>query len=82
MITGDTEQSFRKTSIWLNLIRYQQENGTPHRTLHDQTWKEGAELIDYLKQKADLTERFSVLFENLKRRLNNDYPKQKYSAVE
>jgi hypothetical protein len=53
MITGDTEQSFRKTSIWLNLIRYQQENGTPHRTLHDQTWKEGTELMDHLKKNAD-----------------------------
>lgn len=53
MIMGNTEESFRKTSKLINHIRYQQDNGTPHRTLHDQTQKEGAELIDHLKQKAD-----------------------------
>lgn len=53
MIMGNTEDSFRKTSTWLNLIRHQPGGGTPHRTLHDQTQKEGSELIDHLKQKAD-----------------------------
>ena len=53
MIMGNTEGSFRKTSKWLNFIRHQIEGGTPHRTLHDQTQKEGRELIDHLKQKAD-----------------------------
>jgi len=53
MIMGDTEESFRKTSKLINHIRCQPENITPHRTLHDQTQKEGAELIECLKQKAD-----------------------------
>jgi len=52
MIMGDTEQSFRKTSDLINHIRYQHENGTPSRTLHDQTKKEGSELFNHLKQKA------------------------------
>ena len=53
MIMGDTEASFRKTSKLINHIRYQPKNGTPSRTLHDQTQKEGTELFDHLKQKAD-----------------------------
>ena len=53
MIIGNTEESFRKTTKWLNLIRHQPEGGTPHRTLYDQTQKEGSELIGHLKQKAD-----------------------------
>ncbi len=53
MILGDTEESFRKTSRLINHIRCQQNNGTPYRTLHDQTQKEGSELILHLKQKAD-----------------------------
>jgi hypothetical protein len=53
MIMGNTEESFRKTSKWLNHIRCQPEKGTPYRTLHDQTQKEGMELINHLKQKAD-----------------------------
>ena len=53
IIMGDTEESFRKTSKLINHVRYQQKEGTPSRTLHDQTQKEGAELINHLKQKAD-----------------------------
>lgn len=53
MIKGDTDQSFRKTSELINDIRFQLECGTPHRTLHDQTQKEGQILFDHLKQKAD-----------------------------
>ncbi len=53
MIMGDTEESFRKVSKWLNCIRHQPEGGTPYRTLHDQTRKEGLALGDHLKQKAD-----------------------------
>jgi hypothetical protein len=53
MIMGNTEESFRKTSKLINHIRYQQENGTPTRTLHDQTQKEGAELIAHIEQKAN-----------------------------
>jgi hypothetical protein len=53
MILGDTQESFRKTARLINHIRCQHKGGTPYRTLHDQTQKEGAELIDHLKQKAD-----------------------------
>ncbi len=53
MIMGNTEKSFRKTSTLINHIRYQQESGTPSRTLHDQTQKEGMVLFEHLKQKAD-----------------------------
>jgi len=53
MINGDTDQSFRKTSELINDIRFQLECGTPYRTLHDQTQKEGRILFDHLKQKAD-----------------------------
>ena len=53
MILGDTEQSFRKTSRLINHVRCQPENGTPYRTLHDQTQKEGSELIEQIKRKAD-----------------------------
>ena len=52
MIMGNTEESFRKTSKLINHIRYQ-KNGTPSRTLHDQTQKEGAELFNHLRQKAE-----------------------------
>ena len=41
MIYGATSDSYRKTSAWLNRIRYQQTGGTPSRTLREQTMKEG-----------------------------------------
>lgn len=53
MILGDTEESYRKTTEWMNFMRHQPEGGTPHRTLHDQTQKEGLALSDHLKQRAD-----------------------------
>ena len=52
IIYGDTEQSFRKTGELINRIRYQEEGGTPYRTLQDNTEKEGAELIDFIEVKT------------------------------
>lgn len=51
-IYGNTENSFRKTIALINRIRYQEENGTPYRTLQDNTEKEGADLINYMKRKT------------------------------
>ncbi len=55
MIYGDTEKSFRGTSRLLNRIRYQEEEGTPYRTLQENTEKEGAEILDYISEKAKRT---------------------------
>ena len=52
MIYGDTEQSYRKTAKLINRIRYQEQGGTPYRTLQENTEKEGSNLIDYVKEKT------------------------------
>ncbi len=52
MIYGDTEKSYRKTVKMINRFRYQEEGGTPHRTLQENTEKEGAKLIDYVEEKT------------------------------
>ena len=52
MIYGDTEESYRKTAVLINRIRYQEEGGTPYRTLQENTEKEGAGLIDYVEEKT------------------------------
>jgi len=52
MIYGDTEQSYRKTAKLINRIRYQEQGGTPYRTLQENTEKEGSNLIDYIKEKT------------------------------
>ncbi len=52
-IFGDTQISFRKTADGINRFRYQQENGTPHRTLHEGTEREGAGIIKYLDRTSD-----------------------------
>jgi len=52
MIYGDTEQSFRNTGEQINRIRYQEEGGTPYRTLQHNTEKEGAESIDFIEAKT------------------------------
>jgi hypothetical protein len=45
MIYGDTVQSFRKTAKLINRIRYHIEGGTPSRTLHECTEKEGQKVL-------------------------------------
>jgi len=52
MIYGDTEKSYRKTAELINRIRYQVEEGTPYRTLQENTEKEGSNLIDYVEEKT------------------------------
>ncbi len=54
MIYGTTELSFRKTAILINRNRYQEDgDGTPYRTLQDATEFEGAQILDFLKEKSD-----------------------------
>lgn len=52
MIYGDTQESYRKTAKLINRIRYQQQGGTPSRTLHECTEKEGSEILVQIKDKA------------------------------
>jgi hypothetical protein len=52
MIYGNTERSFRKTAKLINRVRYQEQGGTPPRTLHECTEKEGNEVLSHIKEKA------------------------------
>jgi hypothetical protein len=52
MIYGDTVQSYRKTADFINRFRYQESEGTPYRTLQDNTEKEGSAIIDYIEEKT------------------------------
>ncbi len=52
MIYGDTELSFRKTGELINRIRHQEEGGTPFRTLHDCTEKEGEDVLKHIEEKT------------------------------
>lgn len=52
MIYGDTEKSYRKTKQLINRIRYQQDNGTPYRTLQKNTAKEGMRVNEYIVEKS------------------------------
>ncbi len=52
MIYGDTEKSYRKTATLINRIRYQEQEGTPHRTLQENTENEGTNLIHYLEERT------------------------------
>ncbi len=55
MIFGDTKESYRKTAQLINRVRHQEKDGTPHRTLQENTEKEGAEILDFLAEKTRLT---------------------------
>ncbi|WP_319576500.1 hypothetical protein [uncultured Desulfobacter sp.] len=59
LIHGDTEQSYQKTAKLINRIRHQKQGGTPYRTLHECTEKEGREVLDYIDKNAR-----SILSEN------------------
>ena len=52
MLYGDTENSYRRTSRLINRIRFQEQGGTPYRTLQENTEKEGSNLIDYIEEKT------------------------------
>lgn len=92
MIYGVTEQSYQKTSRWINHIRYQEQGGTPSRTLHDCTEEEGIEALKHIEERA-----VSILTENsfsedgicqdIKFEYNNEIPvtipkKQVISAID
>jgi hypothetical protein len=53
MVTEAAEKSYRKTTGTLNRFRHQDEDGTPMRTLRDQTAREGARLHDAIEQQVD-----------------------------
>ncbi|WLE98826.1 MAG: hypothetical protein QTN59_08285 [Candidatus Electrothrix communis] len=48
LIYGDTEESYRKTTRLINRIRYQEKDGTPSRTLHEATEREGTALLEHI----------------------------------
>ena len=50
---GVTEESYQKTSDWLNRTRYQLHDGTPARTLREQAMGEGNRLMQVIDQKAE-----------------------------
>lgn len=52
IIYGDTDNSFRKTARLINRMRHQERGGTPPRTLQETTEKEGAQLLDFIKEKS------------------------------
>jgi hypothetical protein len=53
IVYGDTESSYRKTEKLINRIRYQEEGGTPLRTLRDGTLSEGLKIIGLIEDKTD-----------------------------
>ncbi len=59
MIYGNTEQSYRKTAKHINRTRYQKQGGTPSRTLHECTEKEGREVLELVAGKTE-----NILAEN------------------
>lgn len=59
MIYGDTKQSYRKTTQLINRIRHQEQGGTPPRTLHECTEKEGEKVLNHIKESTS-----SILAEN------------------
>ena len=52
LIYGDTEKSYRKTAKLINRIRYQEKDGTPSRTLHEVTEREGTALLEHITRKT------------------------------
>ncbi|WPD25010.1 MAG: hypothetical protein SD837_10680 [Candidatus Electrothrix scaldis] len=52
LIYGDTKESYRKTTRLINRIRYQEKDGTPSRTLHEVTEREGTSLLEHITRKS------------------------------
>ena len=52
MIYGSTAESYRKTSGYINRIRHQQTEGTPSRSLREQTTVEGEKLMQAIARKT------------------------------
>ena len=53
LIYGDTKESYRKTTRLINRIRYQEKDGTPSRTLHEVTEREGTSLLEHITRKSE-----------------------------
>lgn len=54
-VRGVVDDSYRKTAVWLNRVRHQEEDGTPLRTLWDNAEAEGRQLQAHLEQLAATT---------------------------
>lgn len=54
-VHGVVDDSYRKTGVWLNRVRHQDEGGTPLRTLWDNAEAEGRQLQAHLEQLAATT---------------------------
>jgi len=54
MLSGATAESYRKAGDYLNRFRYQQTDGTPSRTLREQTTIEGDKLSQAIQRKAQM----------------------------
>jgi hypothetical protein len=52
LIYGVTEESYRKTSGWLNRIRHQEVGGTPSRTVKAISEREGSMIEAHLEERA------------------------------
>jgi hypothetical protein len=52
-IYGATRDSYRQSSAMINRIRYQEKDGTPSRTLRDNTEREGAKLLEHVEKKSE-----------------------------
>lgn len=55
LVYGVVDESFRKTTALLNRVRYQEESGTPLRTLWDNAEAEGQRLQAHIEQLAEAT---------------------------
>ena len=53
LIYGDTKESYRKTTQLINRVRYQEKDGTPSRTLHEATEREGTDLLEHITRKSE-----------------------------
>jgi hypothetical protein len=53
MVYGSLEQSYRKTALLINRVRYQTSGGTPSRTLQEQTEDEGERFQRQVESRAE-----------------------------
>ena len=51
-VHGASEDSYRKSTQWLNRLRHQVEGGTPFRSLQDGAQREGSRVLTYLERKS------------------------------
>ena len=52
-VHGAPENSYRKSTQWLNRVRHQVEGGTPFRSLQDGAQREGSRVLTYLERKRE-----------------------------